>query len=138
MEITEWYERLVGGASVNSVARRAGINQSTLNRQLNDGRIEPTLVVAIARAYGANVLDALVAQGLITREDVAARGVFAALADATDQEIAAAVWRRMSTPDESHPVFDEPISEPRPSLSVVRDKPDFYGMAAHEVDDLGG
>lgn len=104
MDLMEWYQEAVGDASENAVAARAGINQSTLNRQLKARRLSPELVVAVARAYGRDVLDALVVAGLITPADIRAHGVQMALEHATDREVADLVFRRLAVG--SHPAFE--------------------------------
>ena len=61
MGIMEWYAATVADDTANAVALRAGLVQSTLARQIKAGQLSPEVVVAIARAYRADVLDALVA-----------------------------------------------------------------------------
>lgn len=50
------------------IAARSGIDQTTISRWLNEqrGRMRAETVVQFARAYDANVLEALVAAGVIT------------------------------------------------------------------------
>lgn len=127
MDTIEWYEASVGGASENAVAIRAGINQRTLNRQIKAGRLTAETVAAIASAYGRDVLDGLVAAGLISRDDIRRHGARVALAAATDREIADEVWRRL-TDGRAHAPFDEPA----PALRVVSD--DSHMMAASDAD----
>ena len=95
MDTIAWYEETVGDDTTNGVATKAGLVTTTLARQLDKGRLTPETVVAIADAYGRDVLDALVSASLITREQIRRHGARAALADATDQEIAEEVWARM-------------------------------------------
>lgn len=91
----DWYKAAVGDASVNAVAQRAGLVQTTLSRQVKAGQFSPETVVAVANAYGRDVLDALVVAGVITTEQIRSHGIQHALADASDAEIAAEVMRRM-------------------------------------------
>ncbi len=104
--IMEWYGATVGDASVNAVAMKAGVVQTTLSRQLKSGALSPEVVAAVARAYGADVLDALVLAGVITREDIRAHGVRQALEAAMDVEIAREVSRRLG----DHPLLDSPLN----------------------------
>lgn len=113
MTITEWFTRLIGEDSVNAAAGRAQINQSTLSRQLNAGRLSPEMVVPLARAYGADVIDALVIHGLISPKDVRLHDVRVELARIPDKELADEVWRRMER-GEGDNVWDEPVSPLRP------------------------
>ncbi len=110
MDITQWYERVAGSQSINSVAGLAGINQSTLNRQLRSGRLEPELVVAIARTFDEDILEALIIQGFLTREDVEKHAPRTALEQATDKEIVAEIERRLLEARE-HSEFDKPLGE---------------------------
>ena len=104
-----WYERTVRGAAVNAVAAKAGVVQTTLDRQVKRGALSPEVVVAVARAYGTDVLEALVIAGVITREDIRAHGVQQALSAALDVEIAQEVARRLGG-DGDRPMLDAPLS----------------------------
>lgn len=64
-----WYKSLVGSDTEKAASDRAGITTSTLNRQLAKGTLSEGNVIAIARAYGANPVDALVRTGFITSEE---------------------------------------------------------------------
>lgn len=140
MNIAKWYERVAGSHSVNAVAGIAGINQSTLNRQLRSGRLEPELVVAIARAFNEDILDALIIQGFLTREDVEKHDSRTTLEQATDKEIVAEIERRLREARE-HPEFDKPLGETSASnVTEIRrprareeNLPDFTKLAARKV-----
>lgn len=126
MNIAKWYERVAGSHSVNAVAGIAGINQSTLNRQLRSGRLEPELVVAIARAFNEDILDALIIQGFLTREDVEKHASRTTLEQATDKEIVAEIERRLLEASE-HPEFDKPLGETSASnVTEMRRPPNRY------------
>lgn len=97
------------GATVNAVAERAGVIQTTLNRQLKAESLSPETVVSIARAYGVDVLSGLVAAGLITPDDIKRHGVHAALRDAFDADIAAEVFRRLGDGGQ-HGILEAPLT----------------------------
>lgn len=65
-EHKNWYLQLVGDATERSVALKAGVTTSTLNRQLKAGTLSAENVILIARAYGANPVAALTTTGYIT------------------------------------------------------------------------
>lgn len=109
MDAMQWYAEAVKDASQNQVALTAHLNQSTLSRQLAAGRLTAETVAAVARAYGKDVLDALVMVGLITAEDIRAHGIRVALGEVTDRELAALVWSRLSGAGD-HPELSEPIA----------------------------
>lgn len=128
MDIQQWYVATVGDDSENQVALRSGVVQRTLNRQLAAGRLSPESVVAVARAYGKDVLDALVTVGLITARDIRDHGVREALAAATDREIAELVYERLARGE--HPEFEE-----SPPLHVL---PDAADHPTHDAGPEGG
>lgn len=106
-EVMKWYGSLVGGSSVNAVAEKAGLVQSTLARQVKAESLSPETVVAIARAYGDDVLDALVLTGLISETDIQRHGIKATLSDAFDADLTAEILRRLGSGD--HPILDAPL-----------------------------
>lgn len=106
-KIKKWYEATTGGASVNAVAARAGLVQTTLARQLRADALSPESIVAVARAYSADVIGALIVAGVITDEDVRRHGVRLTFKAATDAEIAAEVMKRMGG---DSGILDAPLS----------------------------
>lgn len=60
---------LIRGDSYASAARRAGFDKSAFSRWQQGKRPDPVCAVKLARAYGGDVLEALVAAGLITAEE---------------------------------------------------------------------
>ncbi len=105
----EWYRSLVGeGATVNAVAERAGVVQTTLNRQVKAGALSHETVVALARAYRADVLDGLVASGLITHEDIKAHAVQTALGAASDVDLASEIMKRA---ERGSPTLSGPLAD---------------------------
>lgn len=130
MDISKWYAVTVGDDSVNQVAQRSNVAQTTLNAQVRTGKLKPEVVVAIATAYGTDALDALVIAGLITREHIRAHGVRGALAAATDEEIADEVYARLTRGGE-HEAFDTAPS--RSHLRAVSAAGET--LAARDADD---
>lgn len=104
-DMRAWLDRVTTGASVNAVAARIGMKQSTLDGSLRAvGGIKPEYVVKIARAYDADPVAALVELGLITTEEAGAEhdlteaDYLAWLADderATDDLLLAEIGRRL-------------------------------------------
>lgn len=134
MDKLKWYRQVVGDASENAVAKKAHLSQATLNRQLKSGKLSPEITVAIARAYGVDVLDALVAQGLLDPDDLRSHGARAALEAATDEEIAALVLERMR--DGRGEVFDAPIQGDLTLAAMHRKAPKGNPDADVDVDNL--
>lgn len=100
MNMTPWLKRVSGGASVLAAATRIKADQSTLNRQLKAGP-PADVIVAIARAYDADPVAALVEAGFITaREadaghDLSEAEHLAWLSDAADDVLLAEIGRRL-------------------------------------------
>lgn len=112
MDHREWIARVAGtttwGLSVNAVAETAGLVQSTLSRRLAGEGLSAEQVIAIARAYRADVIDALVELGFMTEEDLVRPAAAATLADASDEEIVAEVGRRILAGRASD-AYDRPV-----------------------------
>ncbi|WP_176386621.1 helix-turn-helix transcriptional regulator [Gulosibacter sp. 10] len=95
MTYLNWLSARTDGASLRDIAARAGVTQSTLSRQISGAStLDAGLVIKVARAYGLNVLEALVASGFVTEEEAGAPGVASALERATDTELAREILRR--------------------------------------------
>lgn len=94
MNINDWFVEVTGGESYNAVAKRAGVQASSIWRQLPD-RLSEKNAVAIARAYGRPAIEPLVVMGLLTDEDIKAIKSQDALRDASDEELMAELSRRI-------------------------------------------
>lgn len=72
MENTRWWayvEELIGQDNFKKASQKAGFNQSAFSRWKNGARADPDFVVKLARAYNANVLEALVEAEFITEKE---------------------------------------------------------------------
>lgn len=108
-ELKAHIAQITNGASNRSIARAAGIEPTTLNRQL-DGDVKVQTLVAICRAYRAPLLQAFLAAGYITNDEAAAMSNGAALTQATDRELVEEMLRRV-VDSEAHPELTEPVSQ---------------------------
>lgn len=95
MRHEEWLEQTIGNDSQRSVAAKVGVPQSTISRQVARGRLDPELVIAIARAYSTSPADALVETGYLEGEDLEVAGVPQALGYATNQQLYEEIMRRV-------------------------------------------
>lgn len=85
-------------ASFREMGRITGINHSTIRRQLTgEGELTAPVVVEIARAYEADVIEALIAAGFISFNDANKYAVGASLKSASDKELAQEILRRAMT-----------------------------------------
>lgn len=104
MEHIEWLAKVsdnpVEKLSINEIATKAGVTQSTLNRRAKLNELTADLALQVAHAYRYDPIQALVDLGFITTEDMKKarhrKAVKASLADATDQQIVAEVARRVA------------------------------------------
>ena len=104
-----WLSEIVGSDSTNEIARRSGLTVSTVHRQRASGSFSPETMAAIARAYGANVLDALIAHGVLSATDVESGFALDALRDATDEQLVNEIARRLEgVADGEGGIFDAP------------------------------
>lgn len=62
-------ESLMNGQTAKEAADKTGISASNFTRWKKGARADPDFVVKIARAYNANVLDALVKADFITEDE---------------------------------------------------------------------
>lgn len=108
-DLAHWAAAITKDDSLNAISRASGVVLSTLSRQWPD-KLSPETVVKIARAYGASVLDALIAQGLIDVTDVATTAALDALQDASDEQLLGEIARRLDNAVDEHPVLTEPAT----------------------------
>lgn len=99
MSINDWFEKITGGESYNAVAKKAGVQASSIWRQLPD-RLSEKNAVAIARAYGRPAIEPLIIMGLLTDDDIKAIKSQDALRDASDDELMAELGRRIKASSE--------------------------------------
>lgn len=101
MEWSDYVRRVVGTDRQTEVARKTGIDQTTISRWLRPSeggstRISSQNVARFARGYGIPVLDAFVAAGFLTAEEAGIKGkpIDIALVDSAD--LIAELQRRIS------------------------------------------
>lgn len=117
MTESDWWkyvERLIGDDNALEAGRRAGFDSSAFTRWRKGGAAAPDFAVKLARAYGANVLEALVAAGTITAEEAALREVAPnareVLREASEDALASEVLRRMKLVGD-HAALTTPVDE---------------------------
>lgn len=94
MEHRAWLEAASGGRSQRSIATKAGVQQSKISRQLKAGRLDPEMVIDLARACEVSPVDALVETGYLRESDGQIIGLAKALENATNQQLLDEVLRR--------------------------------------------
>lgn len=105
-------QSLMDGQSQLDAAKQIGISKSNITRWKDGARAAPDFVVKVARAYGANVLDALVEAEFITEDEAALKevgpDVAAAIRLATDDQLTDEILRRLKLGSRS---FDTPVDD---------------------------
>jgi hypothetical protein len=114
-----WLKSIGAVESLREVASRAGVSHATLSRQISNGRFLFDTTLDLARAYGAPVVPALVANGHLTPTEGGMEGIEKALAAATDEQLVVEVGRRLGLGGSI--LFDAPASEAMATASNVID-----------------
>lgn len=120
--LREYFLGITGARSERAMAARAGIDQSTLNRQLKGGVTVET-VVSICRAYELPLAPVFVHVGFLTQDEADRFSDAFQLARFTDLELAREIVRRLEA-GEAGPELTEPIDsdpEPAPIVQIGRD-----------------
>lgn len=152
MNNSKWLEKVTNNASVNAAANRAGIVQRTLSRQVERGEISAENVIAIAIAYGAHPVRALVDTGYLDEKYARTVDPMTALRSVTEDQLADEVLRRMKrglkTDEFTNDINEvearrrskqqKPVSIPddvMPVSAVADDSPDEDEMRGDPFDD---
>lgn len=89
-----YVQRVAEGASAREIARRSGIGQTSVNRwQTSDPK--PESVRAFAHAYGRPVMEALIAAGIVDKDDAEVRELPADLSSVSTEALLAELRRRI-------------------------------------------
>lgn len=124
-DLVEYFRIQTQERSVRAIALRAGLDQSTLNRQLN-GTTSLTVetVVAIVRAYDLDFADTFVEVGFITSDEARRFSRRFSLSDYSDQELTLEIVRRVNsgasaslTEPIAAEVVEEVLAETQPTVS---------------------
>lgn len=113
-DLVEYFRTVTKERSVRAIAMRAGLDQSTLNRQLT-GTTSLTVetVVAIARAYSLDFAEAFVEVGFITEDEARKFSRRFALSGYSDQDLTREIVRRLD-----HGTASTDLTEPVPPALV--------------------
>ena len=132
MEAMNWLLKATKEHSVNAIALKSGLVQSTLNTRAKADSLTADQVIAICRAYRYPVSQGLLDLEFITEEDLKLPSIQATLRDATDEQLVDEIARRLE--QGKREVFDRPIRPAGgpPVLSEVPDTmPPLEEMAAN-------
>lgn len=88
MDIGTWLDHLIGDDSRRNAAKKIGLDNSTISRQLSRHHtLSPEVVIALCRAYDYPPVDGLVETGHLKDHEVKGVGVKAALKYATNKDL---------------------------------------------------
>ena len=109
--LKDHFDKITHGAKPRAIAIRAGIQPSTFSRQLN-GEVKMTVqtIIAIARAYNAAILPALIAGEVITEEEAREIAAGGSLTEATDRQLVEEMLRRV-VEGEDHEELTDPVDQ---------------------------
>lgn len=110
MNINEWLTATTGGDSGATIAKRSGLPARTVAHQINTGRMPMENVVAIAIAYGAHPVGALVATGYLDAKYAREVDPVTVLRTISEDALADEVLRRMKL-GQGAGVFDVPLDQ---------------------------
>lgn len=142
--LSDYFLRVTGARSIRAIALAAGLEPSTLGRQLV-GSMTAESLVAVCRAFDLDLADAFVAAELITDEEANRLGARVGLAAYTDLELAREIVRRIEegtagdsltgdlpdVPNVLTSVEDLDLREPRDSFRLAADKGDLDADQPH-------
>ena len=117
----EYLDSITEGDTGARIAHLSGVPESTVSRwRKGTYAPKPMHVVAVARAYGVNAAEALIAAGFLQEGDVdlsadAARKMH--LRDFTDMELAQEMVRRVA--DGGSVALEEPLNGEHPAVRAI-------------------
>ena len=94
MNMRDWILSLPSSPLPTQAATAAGIDISTISRQLKRNHISAENVIKLCKAFGKSPIDGLIETGYLspTAQEIS---ISSALRDATNRQLAAEVTRRM-------------------------------------------
>ncbi|WP_100813915.1 hypothetical protein [Microbacterium lacus] len=117
----DWLAVVTRGQSARQIATRASIPTATFARQLASDSVSAENAVAIAVAYDASPLQALVAIGLLTEKQASLPTIRELLTSATDKELVDEVMDRLGKASGEDTAFDRPVVPIRPNVGAHTD-----------------
>lgn len=139
-KIKQWIATIIGTGSTYKVAEKSGVNQATISRAQRSGDINIFNLIAIARAYQADVLALLVEVEVITSQEAYNRDPDQFLRAIPDHKLIMEFALRLKNdPAYWSQLFDNPVIEeetdqpplnPDGTLNVTLAQKQGYALAA--------
>lgn len=89
----DWVNKITSGATQAEIGNRLGVSRATATRWSK--RNEPNYVIALAQAYGADPVVALLVSGLLTDDDITMECQERVLKRMTTQQLVEALCERL-------------------------------------------
>lgn len=89
-----WVDHVTNGASARAIAAAIGGSNTTVARWSREENVPAEGAVAVARAYGADPIEALCAAGYLTDDDLVGAEVVGGLRGATTLQLVEELLRR--------------------------------------------
>ena len=109
----DWFNQLTGDDPQRVAAKKAGLIESTLSRQISRGTFRPEMVIALCRGYDRSPVTGLVETGYLQPWELDGVSVPYALREATNEQLLDEIMRRsdpeareLFTADEDDAVVD--------------------------------
>ncbi|WP_455005623.1 hypothetical protein [Corynebacterium propinquum] len=130
MEQIEWFKRVTRGDSAREIARRAGLNNRTVARQISNEEFSTDIIIKVAEAYDESPVVALVDLGFMSSRWISEPGVLTALTRASDEQLTDELLRRLRL------LPDEPITDVADMRLAQRDGSvvEFDSRVPHAAD----
>lgn len=92
----QWFDEVTKGEAIYAVAKKAGVPQTTLNRQVLKQSFTIGMVVAVARCYQVSPIKALVDLEVLTEQEVSDRRDALKLESVPNEALAEEVYARLT------------------------------------------
>jgi len=132
--LEQFFDRISRDASRRAIADAAGLDPSTLTRQLSRGRVPVQTVVAVCRAYDADLVEGFLAAGYVSAAEAERMSSGGSLESATDEQLVGEILRRRRNGSASA-ALTEPLPAPHeddePGEVVDFGRDSRRGLPAH-------
>ena len=116
----EYLRAISGDDTGRQIAQKTGNSESAISRWKAGTHVpDPKQAVNVARAYGKNPIEALIAAGYLTHDEASlpvTRPAALQLQDFSDLELAREMVRRAATEPGQHQLLEQPLDQDHPAM----------------------
>lgn len=129
-DVSAYFLRATGQRSLRAIALPAGMDPSTLGRQLTGkSALSVETVVALCRTHHLDMADAFVAAGFITEEEAQRLGAHVSLTAFADLELAREIVRRIEEGEATEALTGDLPTGENDHATVVELRPSVGGVS---------